>query len=419
LAKKKPEKPQRILTPHQISRWEQHKKRQRIILIAGIFVIAVALAFVGAGWYLGQYKPSRETILRVNNAEFTMDYYVEMLKLQGANQPETYLSYIADGVLQNIQRNELIRQGAMELGISVADEEVKKTLKNNDLPDKESYRDLVRYQLLTERLLDVHFDPQVPLYAEQRQVMAMMLESEAQARDVRSRLESDEDFGELAEEMSLEPFSRDKGGDLGWAPRMILQDMLKTSIVDDIFSHKVGELSQPIYDEEAEKWVGYWLVEVLERDEEEEEAHIQIMLLGSEDEAQNIRRQLEAGAEWGALAVEHSQKKGVAENKGEWMVSPGEMNALVDAYAFDPETEPGMISEPIRDETVTTKSGYWLIEVLDDDANRRIDTQHRDYLKAKAFDEWVAALVDDEDNEVVNYLDPEKKSWAIEQAMRG
>jgi len=419
LAKKKREKPQRILTPHQISHWEQQKKRQRIILMAGIFVICVVLAFIGVGWYLGQYKPLRETVTRVNDTEFTMDYYVEMLKLEGAGQQASYLSYIADGVLQNIQRNELIRQGALELEISVTDEEVKKKLKENDLPDKELYRALVGQQLLIERLLSTHFDPQVPLYAEQRQVMAMMLESESQALDVRSRLESDEDFGELAEEMSLEPLSRNRGGEFGWVPRVILQDMLKTSIVDDIFSHEVGVLSQPIYDEEVEKEGSYWLVEVLERDEEEEEAHIQIMLLGSEEEALSVRSKLEAGAEWGALAVEHSQMKGVEENKGEWMVSPGEMNPLVDVYAFDPETEPGMISEPLRDETITTKGGYWLIKVLGEDTNRRINAEYRDYLKSKALDEWVNSLIDNKDNEIVNYLDAEKKSWAIEQAARG
>ncbi|MGB2814114.1 MAG: hypothetical protein WBC75_03365, partial [Dehalococcoidales bacterium] len=66
-----------------------------------------------------------------------------------------------------------------------------------------------------------------------------------------------------------------------------------------------------------------------------------------------------------------------------------------------------------------TKGGYWLIEIPDQDADRRIDTEYRDYLKAKAFDEWIAALVDDEGNEIVNYLDAEKTSWAIEQAARG
>ena len=419
MAKKKREKPQRILTPHQISRWEQQKKRQRLILMTGIFVIVSAFAIVIVGWYLGQYKPLRETVIKVNDTEFTMDYYVEMLKIEGFYHQTPDVSYIADSVLQNIPRNELIRQGALELGISVTDEEMKKVLKENDLPDKEVYRDLVRHQLLIERLLDVHFDPQVPLFAEQRQVMAMMLESSPQALDVRSKLVRGDDFSELAEEMSLEPFSRNKGGGFGWVPKAILLDMLPASIVDVIFEHDVGDLSRPIYDEEADKFVGYWLAKVLERDEEEEEAHVLIMLLGSEGEALRIKSRLEAGAEWGSLAVENSQVKGVEENEGEWLVSPGEMNPLVDEYVYNPDTEIGVISEPIRDETIITRGGYWLIEVLEEDTDRRIDTAYRNYLKEKALDEWVASVVDDEDNEIVNYLDAEKKSWAIEQAMRG
>jgi parvulin-like peptidyl-prolyl isomerase len=247
----------------------------------------------------------------------------------------------------------------------------------------------------------------------------MMLESSPQALDVRSKLVRGDDFSELAEEMSLEPFSRNKGGDFGWVPKTILLDMLPASIVDVIFEHDVGDLSRPIYDEEADKFVGYWLVKVLERDEEEEEAHVLIMLLGSEGEALRIKSRLEAGAEWGSLAVENSQVKGVEENEGEWLVSPGEMNPLVDEYVYNPDTEIGVISKPIRDETIITRGGYWLIEVLEEDIDRRIDTAYRNYLKEKALDEWVASVVDDEDNEIVNYLDAEKKSWAIEQAMRG
>jgi hypothetical protein len=92
------------------------------------------------------------------------------------------------------------------------------------------------------------------------------------------------------------------------------------------------------------------------------------------------------------------------------------MSPLVDEYVHSPETEIGAISEPIRDETVTTKGGYWLIKVLDEDAARRIDTEYRDYLKSQAFNEWVSSLITDDDNEIENYLDAEKISWAIEQA---
>ncbi|MEE9365507.1 MAG: peptidylprolyl isomerase, partial [Dehalococcoidales bacterium] len=252
-----------------------------------------------------------------------------------------------------------------------------------------------------------------------RQVMAMMLESEVQALEVRSKLVNGEDFGELAEELSLELFSKNKGGDIGWVPRVILQDILQTSIVDDIFNHEVGELSQPIYDEDAQKGVGYWLVEVLERNEEEDETHLQIMLLGSEDEAQNIKKQLEAGADWSDLAIEHSQIEGVEDNLGEYQVSEGMSAPLIDEFAYSPDTEIGVISEPLRDPDMLTKGGYWLIKVLDEDTNRRIDTEYRDYLKTKALNEWMASLMDDGDNEIVNYLDEEKKSWAVEQAMKG
>ena len=419
MAKKKAEKAQHIMTPRQISRWEQQQKRQRLIFITGIAIIALVLVFVGMGWYYGQYKPRHETAVEVNGTEFTMGYFVDMLKLESAYHQGVDISSVADTVIENIQRSELIRQGALKLGISVDDEEVKRAIEKNDLPDKEAYRALVSYQLLTERLLDKYFDPQVPLSAEQRQVMAMMLESEPQALEARDRLVNGEDFGELAEELSLELFTKNKGGDLGWVPKVILQDMLQTSIVDEIFSQKVGELSQPIYDGEAVKQVGYWLVKVLERNQDEDETHLQLMLLGSEEEAQNIRQQLEAGADWGELAVAHSQVKGVETNLGEYQFSQGMAAPPIDEYAYNPDTQIGEISEPLRDEDITTKGGYWLIKVLDEDADRRVDTGYREYLKTKAFDEWTATLVNSKDNEIVNYIDPEKKAWAIEQVTRG
>ena len=55
--KKKTVKPQREPTKRQLSRWQQQKKRQRIILSVGIFTIAAVLVLVLLGWYFGQYKP--------------------------------------------------------------------------------------------------------------------------------------------------------------------------------------------------------------------------------------------------------------------------------------------------------------------------------------------------------------------------
>jgi len=419
LTKKKAEKPQREVTKRQLSHWQRQKRRQRIILGLGIFIIAAVFVIMGVGWYIGQYQPLHQTVIRVNDTKFNMKYYVEMLKLYEGDQPAQYMQYLADSAVKNIEQNELIRQGALKLGISVSDDAVTEELKSSDLPNSDVPRDLVRIQLLISKLQDEYFDQQVPVSAEQVHVMAMLLESEQQATEVKAKLDNDESFAELAEELSLDYLSKTNQGDLGWHPEDILNELLKPTIVEYAFSSEVGVLSQPIYDEELIKAVGYWLIMVLERNEDEEEAHVQAMLLGSEEEAQNVKARQEAGEDFATLAKELSQLDGVEENEGDLgMLTPGIVSPTFDEFVFNPELELEMLSEPIRDDAITTKGGYWLIKMVDKDENRPIDDNDRNLLKAKALDDWVSSLLDDPENEVDDsYLDNEKKAWAIEQAM--
>ena len=58
-AKKKGKEPKRQFTKHQLTRFEQRKKRKRVLLIAGISVIAVVAGVIGRGWYTEQYQPTR------------------------------------------------------------------------------------------------------------------------------------------------------------------------------------------------------------------------------------------------------------------------------------------------------------------------------------------------------------------------
>ena len=420
MAKKKVEKPQRIFTKRQLSRWQQQKKRQRIILGVGIFTIASVVAIMGVGWYLGQYQPLHQTAIRVNDTEFNMKYYIEMFKVDSWNRPASYLPYLADEVVKKIERNELMRQGALKLGISISDDEVKEELKSYNLPNKDIQRDLIRTKLVISKLLNEHFEPQVPVSAEQVHLMAMLLESVEQATEIRAKLEDGESFAELAEELSLDYFSKTNQGDFSWHPKVILNELLSTSIVEDIFSAEVGVLIQPMYDEEKSKEVGYWLVRVLDRNEEEEEAQIEVMLLGNEAEAQEVISRLEAGEDFATLAKEFSQLEGVEENEGEYEITTGMVSPALEEFVFNPETALETISEPIRDDTIATEGGYWLIKVIAKDEDRRIDKEDRDLLKSEALDEWVSSLWDDPENEVDDsYLDDEKKSWAIEQATKG
>ena len=84
MVKKKGEKPRREVTRRQLSQWQKQKKRERIILGVGISIIVAVLGIVGAGWYISQYQPRHQTVIKVNDAEFNMNYYIKMLEYYGA-----------------------------------------------------------------------------------------------------------------------------------------------------------------------------------------------------------------------------------------------------------------------------------------------------------------------------------------------
>ncbi len=418
MAKKKVGKPRHQVTRRQLSRWQQQKKRQRIIRGLGIFIVAAVFGIMGVGWYISYYQPLHQVVIRVNNTEFNMDYYIKMLKFYGEGQPVSYMQDLADKILVVIERNELVRTGALGLGISVSDKEVEEELKSHDPPFNDVHRDVIRAQLLISKLLDMHFEQTVPMLAEQRHIMAMFLQSESQVTEVRARVAAGEDFAELAGELSLDGFSKDRKGDLGWHPEDILAELLATSIPGEYaFSFDTGVLSQPIYDETKTKVIGYWIIKVLERKQEPEEVRVQAILLGGEEEAQDVRTKLGAGEDFATLAEELSQHTATKENGGDlgWL-SRYEMSFVFDEFAFNPELELETLSEPIRDETVATGGGYWLLKILDKEDNKQISDDDRNLLKSKALDEWVFSLGDDPGNEVINYLTDEMREWAIAKA---
>ncbi|MFC2004484.1 peptidylprolyl isomerase [Chloroflexota bacterium] len=347
--KQKTQRPWRKVTKRQLSQWQRQMKRKRIIFGLAIFIIVAVSGIVGMPWYFNQYKPLHQTVIIVNDTEFDMKYYVEKIRLYRTEQS-------AD-VAKDIEQNELIRQGALKVGISVSDKEVREELKNSNLPVNDAAKDLARSRMLRDKLLDEYFEEQVPVFTEQRHVMAMLLESESQAAEIKARIEAGEDFGTLAGELSIENLSKDNNGDLYWQPEGMLTITLGTSAVDEYaFNSKVGVLSQPVYDEEIEKGMGYWITKVLER---KKEARVVGMLLGSEEEAGRVRDRLEAGEDIDKLAREPRQ-----DELSGWFTT-GEAGPTFDEFVFNPDIEVGTISKPITIVTENIEQCYALIKVLE------------------------------------------------------
>jgi len=364
---------------------------------------------MGGGWYVKEYQPLQQTVIRVNDTEFDMRYYIDVLELQ-------YMYGATSDVVVFIEQNELIRQGVEDLGITASDSEIDEELEGYDPPLGKEYRDVARTNILMRKLIDEHFEQEIPLSAAQRYVLAMFLESESQVAEVKDRLEGGEDFGELAGELSLEGLTKTNSGDLGWHPQGILSDVMVTSVPEDYaLASEVGVLSEPLHDEAITKDVGYWVVEVVEIDEEEEKVHVRAILLGSEQEAQRTIARLEDGEDFGGLAEELSQDIASRSESGDlgWL-TPEKVASVLDDFIFN--SEPGEISEPIRDDGVKTVGGYWLVKVADKDDNRQIDDIDRDWMKLKALDEWISSLWDNPENQIENYLDGEGMLWAMNKA---
>jgi parvulin-like peptidyl-prolyl isomerase len=414
---KKVEKPKPEMTKRQLSRWQQQRRRQRFILIAGIAVIVIVLGVLGWGGYDQWYKPMHETVIEVNGTKFDMAYYIKLLEYYSKGASSSQLTTIADQVVTAIEQSELLRQGAAKLGFTVSDAEVDAKLKSYTPPLSKDYRDLVRTPMLVSKLQDDYFDKQVPAYAEQRHVFAMFLESEQQANDVSARLEAGEDFSQLAGELSLDTTTKDAKGDLGWVPKGVLPLILDDNLVEEYaFSAEAGALSQPIYDETKVKPVGYWLVKVIDRDDEAKKAKVKVMLLGSEQEANDIRAKLEAGEDFAALAEKFSQHEDSKANGGDWDVTEDMVSSTFSDFVFSADLN--VLSQPIRDDKQSTKGGYWLVKVSEIDSNRQITDEDRTLLKNDAFSKWVDGLTKDPANKVTSYMDANKQLFAITHVLK-
>ncbi len=410
--KQKKVTPERTPTKHQLSKWQRQMRIRRIVIIAAVVFLAGILSWVGYEYYK-DYKsdPLRQVVIEVNGVPFTMEYFVKTLDAYTAGMNSTVISYygdyFVDMVADNIINAELVRQGAKEnLRIEVTTEEIDAKLKEYELPNDSVYRDIIRYDLLQEKLNE-YFGSQLPNTMEQAHAQVMLLESQEVVDEVITKVEAGGNFTALAEEFSCNSSIK---GDLGWLPEELMPNTL---IADAAFNLTVGEISQPIYDETAIKDVGYWLIEVT--DAQNETINAQVMLLTSEVKAEQVEAELAAGGNFSALAGNYSQHESKTNGGKLDGLEPGDMgSAAFDEVAFNLTVNE--VSEPVKDGSVQTTGGYWLIKVVDR-GGHELEENVREELIAKHLNDWLEEW--SEESTIETYLDAAKKSWAINKVLAG
>lgn len=424
--KRRVEKPKEY-TRRQLSHAQQAKRRQRIIFLSGASIIAAVIIIILVGWYVGEYRPMHRTVIKINETEFTTGYFIDLLKLLGANNPQQPLDALATTVQNAIIESELIRQAARDFGITVSDEEVKKSLEEAGAPVNNVYMDIFRNQKLQPKLRDDYFGAELPASDNQVYMMAMLVESEDVAREIHDKLVSGDNFTALAKDYGQNYYSKNSPyGDFGWHPAAVLEEQLGSLVpISYAFGAQPGDVSLPLSDNASYKQLGYWLIKVLSMSEDEE-AGVQALYLSSEEEAKDIRVRLESGDNLSALAEQFSQYSPSKEGQGDLgtIARPGTANTTAiseafDGYVFNPATELAKWSGPVKDTDFWTQGGAWVVQVVDKENNRELSAEDRSTILDKVYNDWLAQLKIMHSPEIdISGLTEEVRLWMVDRATR-
>ncbi|OGN90531.1 MAG: hypothetical protein A2Z70_01850 [Chloroflexi bacterium RBG_13_48_17] len=401
-------------TKRQLSRHRRQQRIQHIIYITGAVFLALLIGFIGYGYWDEQVRPFSQPAAKINGVTYDMDYYIKFLELYSGGQDATQTATVANNLVNIIEYSTAVRKAAPELGFTVSNDELNSALKTAALPNEEVYRDAVTSTLLAGKLLQDYFDKQVPSSIEQVEAQALFVESTDIAKDVMDRLAAGDNFTSLATEYSLESITQSNGGNLGWLPKgftdILLGSIGNSALKDVPFTLEPGELSQPTFDGTVTKSLGYWVVQVTEKDPTKG-SHVRGILTGSRHDADELRDKIVAGEDFATLVKDYSQDSVSAQLGGDlgWTGESGIINRVVLKLALPLES--GTVSQPAADTSIETQGGFWLVRVINKDENRALDDTTRQTLRNGLFDKWITEKM--KNDSVETLLSEDQKSWAI------
>ena len=415
--KHRKEKTVRKPTKHQVTRWEKEKKLSRIITIVTACIIAAVLGIIGYWVYAEQVMPYQQTAVKVNDKSYDMDYYIKMLDAYTKGQSSDMTKYYVDIVAQAIPQTMVVIENAQTANITFSDDEVSKEMELLKLPDNVVSKDMMKARVITRKYNEQQCLPNQPAMVEQAEVQAMLLETKFMADERRQKVILGDNFSNMAAMLSIDSVTQSKKGYLGWIPRGYEDkalDTLKDSVLKNVvFTLDTKTVSNPIYDESREKPYGYWVIEVLDKDDARG-VHARGILFSSKDDAESVRLRLVNGESWDTLAKQYSLH--ASKDKGgdlDWIVPGADKSQLASIVGA---LEKGKISNVVTDNSVKTKGGYWLVQVLNKQ-ERPLADNIKQALSEECLSAWIKGFMDKV--KVESKLDQKQKDFALEKVLKG
>jgi len=231
----------------------QVKQRQLRLLLISLGAIVV-LAIAGAAIYQFKFAPYRQVVISIDKHVVRMDYFLKRARLAGMDQATA---------LQQLTFEQIVKVKSEEVGIIIPETTIdlsvrsygaasenmtesnftdaafekwyKSELKRTGMSSAE-YRDMTRVNLQAIQLQKALLQ-NIPDTGKQVHLHGIALSTVTQAAQVKTRLNSGEDFAKVASEVSLDTSAQQNGGDLGWYPEGL------TAFDSVIFNLAIGQIS--------------------------------------------------------------------------------------------------------------------------------------------------------------------------------
>jgi peptidyl-prolyl cis-trans isomerase D len=333
------------------------RKVVSLVVIVGIAIV-FALNF-GPGSFskatVGQAQPN--TVAVVNGREIPLRDFIRSynnqinnLRSRGSPIPESIArQYVVPQVMQNLVDIELVAQAANRYGIVPADSELVELIhRNTDFHNKDGQFDFERYrQVLRDfyRLTETQYEDDLRRQLGAQKMLEVVRSGAVVSDDeVRARYEKEANQAKLVFARFLPTMFADKVG----APSAAQLEEFKKAQTKEIQDYY--ETNRFMYNQAERVKARQILVKLAPDATEAQKA-------AAKSRAEAIRKELEGGKDFAAVAQERSEDLGTKAAGGDlgW-VERGSLDAALADAVF--KLSPNSVSEPIE-----TKLGYHVVKV--------------------------------------------------------
>jgi foldase protein PrsA len=276
-------KVQRKETPGENTKPRKSRRNTRNLpYIIATVIIAAVVVLVGIAFYQQYVAPFQKVVMKIDNETvIKMRYFLDRAKLSGSGGLAT---------MQSLNNEEILKLAGEKYGIYVTEEDIDKALRSNaaggdnetisEIEFNEWYRQLLNERrvsgslyretvaaTLREAMFREYINNQISTTREHAHVYAIFFGTYDEALAVKDRIDNGENFHNVARELSIDPTTREKGGEIDWIPQGVYFYNM------DPFSLEVGKVSdvlaivEDVTSEEGPS--AYYVMMVTERDDRE------------------------------------------------------------------------------------------------------------------------------------------------------